>query len=436
MRSPRGLRPFVLACNLAALAFLVALRPAAALPCCDLNQLAAAYEARTFTFPGRSQSPMPYRLLQPKTPAPGRTYPLIVFLHGWSYQGTDNRRQLDGMQYTALFDPNKQTQNPAFIVAPQIPVSNHVWGYEPDGIAKASTWPNDAIPALVDHLASMFPVDTNRVYLTGLSMGGAGTWDILARNVGKFAAGVVATGVANLADAPSLVGTPIWSFMNRNDGTNPATGPRYPNNPSNVYFGPRDMANALRTAGAGVLFTEGAQRTLPAATQRHVYTEYTRQHADVGDNTHNCWYQAYNEPTLPAWLFAQRLDAAPAPDAGGGSGADAGAAPDARVADAGGGGPGGAAGSIGGGGGGGATGAGGGSAGGAPAGGEGGVGGQVAAPEPGDDAPAMTGGCACRAAGLGGADAWSGAAVLALLAIAGVVRARARGRRFGAGRRR
>jgi len=169
---------------------------------------------------------------------------------------------------------------PAIVVLPQAP-RDSVWSGAP---ARA------AMQAL-DAALHEFRGDSTRVYLTGLSMGGYGTWQLAFEHPGRFAAlvpicggirspGAVPTirvaGVpADAADpyayvAGRLVATPVWLFHGDAD-------PAVPVGES------RSMAEALRRAGGDVRYTE---------------------YAGVG---HNSWESAYNEPELWRWLFAQRL---------------------------------------------------------------------------------------------------------------------------------
>lgn len=301
--------PSAPAWNVAPAAFPVP--PTQAVKVARLKTLLASYERRSFAFPGHPEEPLGYGLLAPPDAEPGRRYPLIVYFHSRGAQGTDGVGPMHALATTELFLPDYQRAHPdrkAFVCVPQIPSRRDQYGHYPDGKDKPSTWPNDAVPALVDELVRTLPIDPDRVYAVGLSMGGVGVWDALVKYPGKFAAGVPIAGSGQLAEVPRLLDTPIWAFINRDDQVMPAAGPRWPNDPANAYFGQRDLMRALARLGSPVLFTEpaepGGARRLPAPSQRHAYTEYLAP--ALPDNPHAVELQALNEPALPSWLFAQR----------------------------------------------------------------------------------------------------------------------------------
>ena len=215
---------------------------------------------------------MPYRLFRPQM-EPGQSYPLVVFLHGSGGSGTDNEKQLDranwfGGLVWAL--PENQKRHPCFVVAPQ---SNENWpavrlveGQLPEilpGPGRASL----AIE-IVERLLDELPIDKARIYVTGHSMGGAGTWHVLAQRPDLFAAGVPVCGRANLSTLPRLKDIPIWNFHGAIDEIEPLETSRR-------------IIEALRKEGG-----------------RPLYTEYP----DVG---HNVFMWVYTEPALVEWLFAQ-----------------------------------------------------------------------------------------------------------------------------------
>ena len=202
--------------------------------------------------------------------------PVILFLHGSGERGSDNRKQVD----VGIGDHVRAhaADFPAIVVFPQAP----------DG----SEWNQvaDIVMAQLDAATREFDGDPERTYLTGLSMGGFGTWDYALREPARFAAlvpicgGLVAAtrpslNVAAIAGASDPYATaarrlrdiPAWIFHGAKDDLVP---PEYS----------RRMHAALRAAGA-----------------RDVrYTEFP-------DANHNSWDPAYLEtPALWTWLFEQR----------------------------------------------------------------------------------------------------------------------------------
>src|SRR5215469_8761705 len=148
------------------------------------------YEARTH----KSDWTMPYRLFRPE--APGKL-PLIVYLSGSGGLGTDNLRQLGlgnvfGTRVWLL--PENQKRFPCYVVAPQ---TDRGWvRYDVShGVDFARIEPGLGEGArlafeIVDHLCQEFPIDRSRLYVTGQSMGGSGTWHMTAQRPKFFAAAV------------------------------------------------------------------------------------------------------------------------------------------------------------------------------------------------------------------------------------------------------
>jgi predicted peptidase len=216
-----------------------------------------------------------YRLRVPPALDPARKYPLVVFLHGSGALGSDNRRQV-GAELTHL-DSRLQAREPVFVLAPQCPAVDK-W------ITKAQTGPHrnysqsdrpesDAIKLvlkLLDQLERSYPIDPDRIYVTGHSSGAAGTWDIVTRHAGyRFAAAVPVTGTNDPTRASTIATLPVWAFHGAKDETSPVENSR-------------EMVAALRTLGAPVRYTE---------------------YADLGHHTLD---RAYREPELVSWLLAQR----------------------------------------------------------------------------------------------------------------------------------
>ncbi len=226
---------------------------------------------------------MPYRLFTPARVEPGRAYPLVVFLHGASGSGTDNVKQLEGGNlYGALVWalPENQAKHPAFVLAPQ---SDWNWPctiFDPKNPPKIAAdivlCPPDALGVgarlaleVVDSLLGSLPVDRARIYVTGHSMGGAGTWHMLAQRPELFAAAVPVCGRGHPETTAVFKDVPIWNFHGARDEVEPVASSRA-------------MIDALRKAGS-----------------RPRHTEYP----ELG---HTVFAWAYTEPALVEWLFSQR----------------------------------------------------------------------------------------------------------------------------------
>ena len=226
---------------------------------------------------------MPYRLFTPARLDPGRVYPLIVFLHGAGGSGTDNLKQLQGANvFGALVWtlPEHQKRHPAFVLAPQ---SNMNWPctiFDPKNPPKTPADIRFCPPGvlgigarlafeIVDSLLVTLPIDATRIYVTGHSMGGAGTWHMVAQRPRFFAAAVPVCGHPLPATAAIVKDVPIWNFHGVIDDVEPVATSRV-------------MIEALRQAGG-----------------RPRHTEYK----GVG---HDVFMWAYTEPALVEWLFAQK----------------------------------------------------------------------------------------------------------------------------------
>ena len=234
--------------------------------------LAGRFQA--FTHRNARGEVMPYRLFTPDRADPGRKYPLVVFLHGSGGSGTDNRKQLqDANVYGALVWalPRNQRRFPAFVVAPQTDVNWPCVILEPG--RRPRLCPGLGMGAalafeIIDRLLAERPIDPARIYVTGHSMGGAGTWHMIAQRPRFFAAAVPVCGLPDFSTASIVKDVPIWNFHGDADDIEPVTTSRR-------------MIEAIRKAGG-----------------RPLYTEYP----GVG---HPSFAWAYTEPALPEWVFAQ-----------------------------------------------------------------------------------------------------------------------------------
>jgi predicted peptidase len=219
---------------------------------------------------------MPYRLFRPE--APGQL-PLVVYLHGSGGQGNDNLKQLGlgnifGTRVWLL--AQNQKTFPCYVVAPQ---SDRGWvRYDPatleKGVYEMVAGPGQGVEMaleVIDTLCQEFSIDEQRIYVMGQSMGGAGTWNMMASRPKFFAAAVTCCGSISKDDGSASIETPLWNFHGAADQTVPVSISR-------------ERVAARRRAGGHPLSTE---------------------YAGVG---HNVWEWAFTEPDLPKWLFSQRRE--------------------------------------------------------------------------------------------------------------------------------
>jgi predicted peptidase len=214
----------------------------------------------------------PYRLSAPQFPEPGRKYPLILFLHGSGECGTDNQRQIK-VGLPALLRTLQKRAEPALVLAPQCQPDS--WWVKrlalgPDYAAAKEPAPSLALALeLCRHVAAERQADPDRLYITGLSLGGFGAWDAIQREPGLFAAAVPICGGGDLRRLQEVKRLPIWVFHGRNDKNVP------------VSCG-REMVAGLRQIGGRVK-----------------YTEY--ENAE-----HNVWDRVYGDEAVVGWLLSQK----------------------------------------------------------------------------------------------------------------------------------
>jgi lysophospholipase L1-like esterase/poly(3-hydroxybutyrate) depolymerase len=228
------------------------------------------YAARTIT--GADGQSLGYRLLTPRDYDAAKDYPVVLFLHGAGERGTDNEAQLK--HGAPLFaKPEMREKFPCFVIVPQCPPGEK-W-VDLDWSAESLRQPERPSSAMVLALAALaavqeeFSTDANRVYVTGISMGGYGTWDLIARYPERFAAAVPVCGGGDPAKISAAKKVPLWAFHGENDEVVKVTRTT-------------ELIEALRAAGGEPLVT-------------------------LYPNTgHDSWTNAYSEPELLPWLFAQK----------------------------------------------------------------------------------------------------------------------------------
>lgn len=223
---------------------------------------------------------LPYRLFTPSGRGPGRTFPLVLFLHGAGGRGSDNTGQISDQPIAlALCHPDHQADWPCFVVAPQCP-AGQTWAAINAGddwnpaiaMPATPTWPLAAAKAVVDQLlAANADIDPAQVHVVGWSMGGYGSWEAAARWPAAFRKLVPICGGGDSATAPLIADKPIWAFHAANDAVVPVARSQA-------------MVAAVRAAGGDPLYTE-----YPTAM-------------GIG---HAAWTPAFSDPELFPWLFGR-----------------------------------------------------------------------------------------------------------------------------------
>lgn len=219
-------------------------------------------DGRSYAF--RRLVPLPEARLQPQ--------PLVVFLHGAGERGTENLQQLAWLP-RELAQPANRQRFPCHVLAVQCPPGES-WGGVGGGefLPRPLTMPPaPAMQAVVKALDAVLAepgVDPARVYLTGLSMGGIGAWELAARDPERFAALLPVCGAGEPGTVHRLIGLPTLVYHGAMDDVVPVGRSR-------------QMVGALRDLG--------------------IVADY-RELVDV---RHDAWKEAYRADTGIAWMFAQ-----------------------------------------------------------------------------------------------------------------------------------
>ena len=210
---------------------------------------------RAETYTHEDGTMLPYRIYVPESQ---NALPLVLSLHGSGGRGNNNRAQIgqNSVMQVLLNDENR-VAFPAIVLAPQCPAD--------------TSWQDITaqLMGLLEYVIASHPADPNRVYITGYSMGGNGTWAMLAAYPEFFAAAVPICGWGEPETAYRFSGVPIWAFHGKRD-------------PSVSVEGTREMIAALEAVNAPYVR----------------YTEYRHER-------HMSWHKAYREAELFPWMFGQ-----------------------------------------------------------------------------------------------------------------------------------
>ncbi len=229
----------------------------------------AAFETRQYQ--DANGATLLYRLLKPDTTGPERkAHPLLVFLHGAGERGSDNKAQLKHGKQMMLTAAKKYG---AYVLVPQCPRGRKWaevdWGKSEQKMPEKAAPPMRLVLEVVGKLQKQYRIDADRLYVMGLSMGGYGTWDVIQRYPGMFAAAVPICGGGDESRAERIAKVPIWAFHGGDDRVVPVSRSQ-------------NMIKAIRAAGG-----------------KPKYTEYP----GVG---HASWTPAFKDPELLKWLFSHK----------------------------------------------------------------------------------------------------------------------------------
>jgi len=233
------------------------------------QQAIDVYEAKTFQ--GKNGSTIPYRRYMPKKLDPEKKFPLILFFHGAGERGTDNFKQLQwGLM--PLYSYLESNHVEAIVIAPQCAAGKQwvdtPWSKPSHVMHEKPSEPMSLSIELLKSSMETLAVDKERIYVTGLSMGGFGAWDIVQRMPAMFAAAMPVCGGGDTAQAKQFKNVPVWAFHGSQDGV---VLPKRS----------RDMVAAINSAGGHAKLTE----------------------FPIG---HHAWKPAYKEKEHWDWLLRQK----------------------------------------------------------------------------------------------------------------------------------
>ena len=214
-----------------------------------------------------------YRIYLPYDYDSSKKYPLLTFMHGAGQNGVENRENVLYM-FGEMFSCPENPIWDSIVIAPQckrgekwVDVEWDDGGYRVDEVPESNEI--KAVIELIKFVESKFSTDTNRYYVTGLSMGGFATWDLIMRHTEMFAGAVPICGAGDYKQAYKLIDMPIYTLHDRNDYTVP-------------MLGTKEMVVALETLGSKVIFYE-----------------------ELTGYGHNVWSYAASKLEIWQWLYAQ-----------------------------------------------------------------------------------------------------------------------------------
>lgn len=245
---------------------------------------------------------IPYRFFTPSQNG-NELYPLIISLHGAGERGSDNEVQIKYHRLATVWtDSINQANHPCFVIAPQCPKDNKwvdvnwklpTFDFESTPISNELKSVND----LIERTIKEYPIDKKRIYITGLSMGGFGTWYILMKYPKLFAAAIPMSGAADPKMACEIKHIPIWNFHGDIDRAVPVEGSRL-------------MIEAISKCGNKALMVpvpnsnemlENEQLIQKIMSSDLIYSEYK-------DKGHVIWKESYENPLVREWLFSKKLE--------------------------------------------------------------------------------------------------------------------------------
>lgn len=233
-------------------------------------------------------SSLPYRIFTPEIIDPAKKYPLVLALHGMGERGTDNNLQLTANKMaTCWAETAIQDKNPCFVIAPQCPVTSG-WADSPV---------KDVLLNLVETALTKYNIDKDRVYITGLSMGGNGTWNCISLRPDLFAAAVPIAGWGNNTKGPVLKNIPIWAYHGHSDNVVSVDNSRF-------------MVEAIANQGIEAIYTNCYYvdtRSMPIEKlNNEIKARSSLIYSELLGYYHDVWGYAYSYQPMFDWVFSKR----------------------------------------------------------------------------------------------------------------------------------
>ncbi len=238
----------------------------------SLNSQNELYLKKEYIF---KNDTLPYRILFPENYDKSTSYPLVLFLHGSGERGNDNESQL--VHGSSLFaNPANRSKFPAIVLFPQCPVNGY-WAPINDNEkgfsyvnSKKPTEPMQMVIRLVRDIMKNESVDYKRMYVTGLSMGGMGTYDLVCRYPQMFAAAVPICGGVSLERLKKIKKLPLRIYHGEADNV---VSPEHS----------RSAYNKLRTLGS-----QNVELIMFPGVE------------------HDSWNSAFNQEDFLSWIFSNK----------------------------------------------------------------------------------------------------------------------------------
>lgn len=212
-----------------------------------------------------------YNIFVPANYDASKKYPLMLVMHAANNDAMPHRTLAsDGKGWAETFiNSPHQSTDPSFFMIPISQTNASGWGDPLSPISAEQKFEGRlAIKVLKEVVLSKYSIDTDRLYVTGPSMGGRGTWDMIRRNPTLFAAAAPAAAPARPEDAALYLSQNIWAVCGENDP---------------IVQGERATIVAIRALGGNPIYTELAGRG------------------------HDSWRSLYPDPAFLKWVYAQRL---------------------------------------------------------------------------------------------------------------------------------